>query len=39
VKLKRKITLMKGKKIKRMRIKFIKIIYHRFGLNDEIENK
>jgi hypothetical protein len=36
VKLKRKITLTKKK---RMRINLVKIIYHKFGLNDEIENK
>jgi hypothetical protein len=41
VKLKRKINLIKGqnKRIKRMRIKLKKIIYHKLGLNDEIENK
>jgi hypothetical protein len=26
-------------KKKRMRINLVKIIYHKFGLNDEIENK
>jgi hypothetical protein len=37
----KKINLIKGqnKKIKRMRIKLKKIIYHKLGLNDEIENK
>jgi hypothetical protein len=39
VKLKRKITLTKGKKFKRMRNKLVKIIYHKFGLKDEIENE
>jgi len=37
VKLKGKITLTKRKK--RMSTKLIKIIYHKFGLNDEIKNK
>jgi len=39
VKLKRKITFIKGKNIKKMRIKLIKIIYHKFRLNDKIKNK
>ena len=41
VKLKRKINLTKGpeKKTKRMRMKLIKIIYYKFGLNDETANK
>jgi len=39
VKLKRKIKLTKVKKKKRMRTKFEKIINHKLGLNDEIENK
>jgi hypothetical protein len=29
----------KRKKIKRIRTKLVKIIYHKFGLEDEIENK
>jgi len=37
VKLKGKIALTKRKK--RMRTKLIKIIYHKFRLNDEIKNK
>jgi hypothetical protein len=37
VKLKRKITLTKEKKIKRMRTKFKKIIYHKFGLKNKIK--
>jgi len=39
VKLKRKITLTKEKKIKRMRTKFKKIIYHKFGLKNKIKKK
>jgi len=39
VKLKRKIIFTKGKKFKTMRNKLIKIIYHNFELNNEIENK
>jgi hypothetical protein len=39
VKLKRKITFIKGKNIKKMRIKLIKIIHHKFRLNDKIKNK
>jgi hypothetical protein len=34
VKFKKKITLTK--KIERMRTKLVKIIYHKFGLKDEI---
>ena len=29
----------KKKKIKRMKIKLVKIIYYKFGLKDEVENK
>jgi hypothetical protein len=29
----------KRKKIKRMKIKLVKIIYYKFGLKDEVENK
>jgi len=29
----------KKEKIKNMRTKLVKIIYHKFGLNDEIKNK
>ena len=39
MKLKRKITFIKGKNIKKMRIKLIKIIHHKFRLNDKIKNK
>jgi hypothetical protein len=39
VKLKRKITLTKEKKIKRTRTKLVKIIYHKFGLKNKIEKK
>jgi hypothetical protein len=39
VKLKKKNHFNKRKKIKRIRTKLVKIIYHKFGLEDEIENK
>jgi hypothetical protein len=39
VKLKRKITLTKEKKIKRIRTKSNNIIHQKLGLNDEIENQ
>jgi hypothetical protein len=39
LKLKIKITLTKEKKIKRMRAKLVKTIYHKYGLKDETENK
>jgi len=33
------ITLTTWAKIKRMKTKLVKILYNKFGLNDEIENK
>jgi hypothetical protein len=38
VKLKRIKTLTKGKKIKKIRMKIIKIIHHQLGLEAEIKN-
>jgi hypothetical protein len=35
----KKINFNKRKKIKRMRIKLVKTIHHKFELNDEIESK
>jgi hypothetical protein len=39
VKLKIKNNFNKRKKNKSMRFKLVKIIYHKFGLNDEIDKK
>jgi len=37
--IKKKINYNKRKKIKRMRIKLVKTIHHKFVLKDEIESK